>query len=309
MIGGILFVASALLVGQTQTSTQSLDPVLRAVQAAERAATAAQAAAEAASLAAGTRPRPSLFGEVLAEPRLVVSPETPTWAGSVGFGLIWIAGSAETLALSGNGAIERKSNDWIWSAKAGGGYGQSAAASNGVTEVVALNASLFLRGDRRLTPMLSAYLAGGADTDHIKSVEVRGAGEGGVGLLWYEDKVEDFVKTALRTDLAFRYVREFRFQYYPAPMDLDDVDVVAPKLGIAFRYALSKEALFSEDAEILPNIVGASRVLLNSASKLSFRLTSLLSFATALQLGFDSSPAPGKRELDSALTIGLEFSI
>jgi len=71
----------------------------------------------------------------------------------------------------------------------------------------------------------------------------------------------------------------------------------------------AKDLTFTEDAEAMPNVVGDSRLLFNSLSKISVRLTQALSFAVALDIKQDTRPAPGKEELDSALTIGLEVGL
>ena len=62
--------------------------------------------------------------------------------------------------------------------------------------------------------------------------------------------------SSLRTDLAFRYSRERRYQYYPTPVDLADVDLGGPRVGVAFSYGLSKDTVFTEDAEAIPNVLG-----------------------------------------------------
>jgi hypothetical protein len=302
----------ALLVSQAQTSTTAEAALLRAIDAAERAAKAAQSAAEAAERAALALQPPAATAP--AAPAAAVAeaaPAPPAWAGTIGFGLIWLAGNAETLTVSGNLSLERKSEHWIFGAKAGGAYGQAVAATgpDAAPQVVALNAFFQLRGDRRFTEKVSGYIAGGIDTDHVKAIEYRAFGEGGSGLTWFEHKEEDFVKSSFRTDLAIRYAKESRHAYYTVPAGLPDVDFVAPRLGVAFRYAITKEIIFIEDAEALPNVIGDSRLLLNSTSKLSLRLTSVLSFSTALQIKFDSAPAPTKEELDSNLTLGLELGL
>src|SRR5229473_1659092 len=119
---------------------------------------------------------------------------------------------------------------------------------------------------------------------------------------------EDYSKIFLRTDLGFRYQYESRFQYYPTPMREPGVTLVAPRLGAVFRYAFSKGTIFSEEAEVLPNIAGDARVLINSQSKLTALLTGALSFAAGYGVKFDSAPAPGKVDTETTLTLGLEVA-
>jgi hypothetical protein len=276
----------------------------RSAKAAERAADAAARAASAAEKAAGVQP----------EAAAAAAPATKGWSGTLGGNLIWIAGNAQSLTFSVTLALEKKTEDWIYAVKGNAIYGQALvqptdATIPATTQVVALAGGLLLRGDRRFTKSVTGYLAAGADADHIKSVEYRLAGEAGSGITWLERTEGDLTLLLLRTDLGFRYARESRFQYYPTRMNLPDVDIAAPRLGIAFRYALSKDLLFTEDAEILPNIIGDFRYLFNSLSKLSVRITNLFSFASSLQLAQDSAPAPGKKNLDSILTVGIELAL
>jgi len=87
------------------------------------------------------------------------------WTGSVGVGLVAITGNARTLTLAGNAAAERKGELFIFGLKALGAYGEARPAGQSASEVSALNAALFLRGDYRLTPALSVFALGGAETD------------------------------------------------------------------------------------------------------------------------------------------------
>src|SRR4051794_10678912 len=66
-----------------------------------------------------------------------------SWSGTIGFGLIWLSGNAETLTLSGNGSAQLKLPEWILGVKAGGVYGQTVVAGGGDNhQVVALAAFL-----------------------------------------------------------------------------------------------------------------------------------------------------------------------
>ncbi len=168
------------------------------------------------------------------------APAPSKWTATVGLGLISITGNATALTATATGVAELKTADWIYGLKASGIYGESKAPTNDPTatnQVLALAGSLQLRLDRRLTPAISAYVLGGAETDHVKSVEFRGIAEGGGSYIWIDVKEGDLAKALLRTDLAFRYANESRFQYYPTPMSLPGAILYAPKLGVAVRYA------------------------------------------------------------------------
>jgi hypothetical protein len=90
-----------------------------------------------------------------------------------------------------------------------------------------------------------------------------------VGILWLDEMEGDLSKLKLNTDVAIRYAREIRFQYYPERQNLEDVDFLAPRIGVSFRYALNKNVIFTEDAEVLPNVIGETRWLVNSNTKIA----------------------------------------
>ncbi|MBS2024864.1 MAG: DUF481 domain-containing protein [Deltaproteobacteria bacterium] len=290
-----------------------------AAKAAEAAAKAADSAAKAADKAAEALAKmappaaPPAAAAAAPAPGEAPKPPPVTWTGSLGAGAIVLTGNSNTLTFTGKAAFERKSTDWIFSFKAGGAYGQTREAQTDANQTTALNGGLLVRGDRRFNPMLSIFVSGAFDADHVKSIEARPVGELGIGLAWFDTKEGDFSKTSLRTDLGFKYGREYRFQYALATgdvaTDVPDVDLVAPHMGLAYRYAISKEIIFTEDVDVSVNVVGDVRMILNSQSKLSAKLTD--STALGIQLGVidDTVPAPGKVNVDTTLAITLDIAL
>jgi hypothetical protein len=237
------------------------------------------------------------------------------WSGTVALGLIALSGNSRAITFSSTGAFERKSADWIWGIKAFGSYGQSTPAGASTSQVTALNAGIEARGDRRFNPMFSTYLLAGIDTDHLKSIESRPFGELGLGIIWWDTKVGDLQKSTLRTDVGFRYGREYRFQYYPVPVGPNQdpafatVEIVAPRVGALFRYALNKDVIFTEDASALANASGEARLLLVGTTKITARLIDELSLGVAFSITDDTVPPKGKVPTDTALTVGIEVGI
>jgi hypothetical protein len=233
-------------------------------------------------------------------------PKPAEWKGTVGAGLILMTGNSQTTTFTGSGAASRETMGWILSAKAAGAYGENRAAPAGL-QTNAYNAAGQLRLDRKIPEIWSVYLLGGLETDHIASVELRGLVEPGVSAQWIDVKEADWQKVGLRTDVGFRWATEKRYRYYPTPGEaLPGADLVAPRLGLAFRYAFSKEVFFTEDAEILPNVVGDSRVLVKSLSKLSSRLGKSVTTGISYAVAHDSRPAVGKKKTDGILTAVVE---
>lgn len=320
-----LLVATSL---QTQTPTPPAQPIAadtaseRAAAAAEKAAAAAEKAAEASARMAdalerlsqslGQTPPAATPPVPPAEATKEEAPKADQWKGSMGLGLIALSGNSSTLTFNGLASAERKSEHWIYALRAQAVYGRSRLPATETeperSQVVALGAGLQLRADRRFTQVVSGYLLAGGETDHIKSLEFRGTGEVGAGIIWWDEKKEDGRTSSLRTDLAFRFSRETRFQYYPTPMDLADVDLGGPRVGLALRYSLSPDVVFTQEAEAVPNVLGESRLLVNTTSKLLARLTESLSLGTSFVLQYDSAPAEGKVSTDTALSGTVEMS-
>ncbi|ATB50220.1 DUF481 domain-containing protein [Corallococcus macrosporus] len=297
-------------------SAASLTAEERAAAAAERAAIAAERAAEASARAAEAAERVAA-ATAPAAPASADAPATDKkkgeWDVTVGLGLISLTGNASTLTVSGLASAQRTTDHWIYAIKSFGSYGRSrppeVEGQAAESQVVALNAGVELRGDRRFTEVISGYLLAGAEADHVKSVESRTYGEGGMGVLWWDEKKEKGRESYLRTDAAFRYANETRFQFYPTRMDLPDVDLGGPRFGAVFRYGLAQNVLFKEDVEVLVSVIGDSRMLFNSQTQLSVGLTKQLSLGASFLIKHDSAPPPGKVPTDTALALNFEVML
>jgi hypothetical protein len=287
-----------------------IEDAAKSAAAAEKAALAAQVAAEAAQRAAqAAEAIAARGGAPRADEKKPEEKSEIVWSGTLGAGLISLTGNARTITANVSAAFERTSKSWVISGKASGAYGQSRAVGAESSEVVAMGASLLLRGDRRFTDRYSGYVSAAADTDHIKSVELRPSMEAGVGILWIDDKEGELLRSRLRSDLAFHYSSEQRFQYYPTSMDLEDVSLIAAKLGVSFRHALNKDVIFGEDLEVLFNIAGTSRALVSSVTKIAARLLGPLSMGVGFTVNHDSQPAAGRLPTDTALNVGVEVAL
>jgi hypothetical protein len=307
-----LFLMTALAQGGAEAkaddSARAAAAAEKAAEAAQKAAEAAQRAAEAAEKAVGQlAPQPEKTAEKPAEKK------PSGWTATVGAGLLSLSGNSSAISFNLNSAAERKTDDWIFGLKAAAVYGQSRPpGSDDEPQTVALGGGFSGRGDRRFTERYSAYLQAGLEADHVKSVEYRYFGEAGVGIIWL-DPGKEFPKAFLRTDVAARYGEEERFQYYPTKADptthrLDSVRLIAPRIAVAFKYGLTESVTFSEDLELMPNVAGPSRLLANSVTKLSARLSKALAFGMGFAFNEDTAPAAGKKDLDTTLSASVEMS-
>jgi|GEM_PF-524389 len=300
---------------------KAAEAAAQAALAAQKAAESAQRSAEAIEKATANPARlPAVSAAAAsgdAKPADSIAPPKPAapapvvWTGSVALGLIALTGNSQTITFSTNAALQRKSEEWIWGLLASAAYGQNTATGATAATVTALAASVQARGDRRFTDVLSLYLLGGVDTDHLKSIEDRPYGELGVSILWFDEKIEKLEKSSFKTDLGFRYGHEYRFLYYGAgaPATQPGVNIVAPRIGASYRYAVNKDIIFTEDASALGNLVDQTRLIATSVSKLSSRLTERVALGVSFALQYDSAPPPMKVNTDTALTVGLEIGL
>ncbi len=236
-------------------------------------------------------------------------PHEKHWTASAGVGLTWLTGNVSSVALVANAAAKREGEHTIFNVKLFAGYGDK-NDGGGVKEILLYNAGATAQFDYRFTHIVSMFIGAGLDTDHVKSVEIRGYGELGVGAQWFDIKAGpkggEYQKLYFKTDLAARVQPESRFQYYPFAENQPDVLMVGPSLEASLRYGLSASTYFSEDFEFLPNVIGASRFLVNSASKLSFGIIGGLAATITFTVHYDSAPAEGKVPTDTIFTAGLD---
>ncbi len=292
----------------------------KAAAAAERAALAAEKAAEAAARTAQGISAPVVPPVVAPVPPEAEGPPANPWTASVSIGLIMLTGNAESLTGTAAAEAEKKLDGWKVGFKANGAYGQSRAPGTTDEQVTALRALFSARLDRAIVSFATVYALAGADTDHVKSIEARGFGELGTSITFlerketFENKELDFERVLVRADLGFRVSHETRFQYYadatvPAGTALPAVTNAGPRIGAVFRYALNKGVRFSEEVEFLPNVLGPSRFLFTSNTRLNAALTTKLSVGISFLVNFDSAPPASKQQTDTALTLGLEAAL
>ena len=255
----------------------------------------------------------SILAVLIAQAPVATAPGAPpaagsTLSGTVSLGIATLTGNSDSTTLSFGAAMTRKTPDWIYGFKASGAYGRSTDPNTGVESVNALNASGAVRGARRLSPLVAVYLEGIVDTDHLKSIEWRPAGEGGVSFQLVDEKDGDFQTRSLRVDFGFRGGYEYRFQYYPVPLNLEDQTIAAPKGGFSIRYAFSREAILADELNLLVNLPDGPRLLLTNVVKLSTQVYRMLAFSVSYGISEDSAPPPGKKNLDTTLMLALEMT-
>lgn len=230
----LLALALAQAPAAPNADANASQPADRATAAAERAASAAERVATAVEklVAAQAQDAKAADAPKKEEPAAAAEDDgSSPWRGTVGLGLTWMSGNSDALTSTALLGVERRWQKWALAFKANGAYGQARPATDLTqpAQVVALRAAGSLRGDRRFSERMSAYLQGGLETDHVRSVELRQSLEAGASSLWLDIKDKDFQVALVRTDLALRYTQESRFQYYPTALNLPDIMLVGPR--------------------------------------------------------------------------------
>ena len=256
-----------------------------------------------------------LVAALLAQAPVATAPGAPpasenTLSGSVALGAVVLTGNSDTTTFAFGTTVTKTTPDWTYGFKASAAYGRSTDPNTKKESTNAANGSASLRGARRLGDLISIYLEGVVDADHLKSIEWRPQGEAGASFQLVDKKDGDFQTQALRVDFGFRGGYEYRFQYYADnPADIHHLDgqtIAAPKVGFAARYAFNRNAVLTDEFNLLLNIPDGPRGLLTNVIKLATRIQSFLTFAVSYGIADDTKPPPGKVKLDTTLTVALE---
>jgi hypothetical protein len=293
--------------------------VLRALKAAEDAAVAAREAADATRASTEALRAAMKQGQEAAKAPDAKPPEekkeTP-WVFNLGVNLISVSGNANAVTAKVGGTVTGKWGEWSANLKGSAAYGQTSVPSvtapgTSDTTVTAQNGDLALRGDRAFSPKFGAYVTSGAAADHVASIQRQYFGEAGLGITWFEEKDADadWVRAKLRTDLGFRAMHEDRQKYFPEP-DLAGAthnNIFAPRLTLAFRYALSKTAFFSQDAEVLPDIQ-TTNVRASAASVISAQIDKGVAITLGYKIRYIGVPPAGVKPTDTELGAGVNWT-
>jgi hypothetical protein len=270
------------------------DKVEKAAEAAEEAAKAARDAALATQRLAetlGLQLKPAVPPPPPTAP--LPTPPASHWNGAVGLNLISDTGNATAFAGKLGVKINGTWHDWILTIVGSAAYGQSE--------------------ERNFTKNFGVYALGGAMTDHVASIAYTAYGEVGASVIWYELKEPDYVKARVRTDFGFRYTHELDFQFYAnATTPAGDLghprDIWAARAAVSILYAINKTALFTEDADVLYDILVPKDVRANSLTTISAAIAKGLSLSLSFKVRYIGVPAPGALPTDTELSAGITYT-
>lgn len=310
----VICVAASASAQTADAAAEAPAPVQHdATEAARAAADAARSAAQAAQASADALAKAleALERQKAPEaeaPAPAPAPKPSAWNYQVGVSFLSVSGNANALTGKLSGQAEGTFGKWSTKVVAGGTYGQSKAQGDAESQITALNANASAKGARSVSEMFNLYLLGGTMMDRVASIAVQGYGEAGAGLVWFNNVEGDFVKSKLTTDLGFRYTRELRETYYPEYVDLPDISIWALAVKASFRYALSRTAVFTEEIEILPDVVNSKNLRATSTSTLSAQVANGIALSLGFKIRYVGDPAEGAVPTDTELSAGVTWT-
>jgi hypothetical protein len=293
------------------------DQLVQAAQAAKEAAQAARDAAVATrqaaeALQAAGKPAPSAPPPPAAPPPMAIAP----WNYRLALNLISDTGNATAFSGKLGAKVEGHFGNWGLTLVGDAAYGEAEALGSHTFTTTALNADALVRGDNKLSEHFAVYLLGTASTDHVAAINYLVAGEAGISIIWFERKEADYTKVRVRTDVGLRYTHEVDYRFFPTATDTElgyldrpnGGNIYAPRVAVGFLYAISKTSVFTEDAEVLEDVVDPKDTRFTSVTAISAELAKGFAISLGFKVRYIGVPAQGAVPTDTELSTGLVWT-
>ncbi|MBL8473194.1 MAG: DUF481 domain-containing protein [Rhodocyclaceae bacterium] len=152
--------------------------------------------------------------------------------------------------------------------------------------------------DHFFRPRQFIYAEASFEKDRFKDIRLRSTAGGGYGYQIYDDKMTSL---ALRGGLLYvRTEREI----------VDSNSFPALGWGLAFRHKLSETSLeLFADQNGIHALQSGSGTVVHTRTGLRLPLGRSLTATAGLNVDWESTPAPGRREFDSTLLFGLGYAL
>jgi hypothetical protein len=223
------------------------------------------------------------------------------WKANATFGLVWVAGNAESLGMSGTGLVSARRGNNEWGLVGGGAYvlgGVSKYGKGGpITDetVSAANWNVKARYDRYFFEKNTVYASFASSGDKPAGYIYRLEPQVGYARL--------FLKTShqlLRGEIGYDYTFEHRVvQPVGEPRD---VDYHSGRLFLYYENKFTPYASFSEGVELLEAFNHLEGFRLNSITTLSSQIHKNVAIKVNFTLHVNNDPAlrPAPTEIDPA---------
>jgi putative salt-induced outer membrane protein YdiY len=242
---------------------------------------------------------PAIADEVKYEYKDVTAPVPPpppkwSWKANMSLGLVWVAGNAQSLGLSGTGLLSARRGNNEWAIVGGGAYVLSGVSSFGkggpVDTTVTSAANWFVKGryDRYLSERNAIY------------VSMQGSGDRPSGFIYrLEPQVgyaRLFMKSArqlLRGEVGFDYTFEHRvlqFDTMTMMFAQRDFNYYSARVYLYYENKFTQYAAFTEGIEMLEAFNHPESFRLNSITTLSSAIYKNVSLKLNFNLRFNNDP-------------------
>lgn len=212
------------------------------------------------------------------------------WLTTANFGLSLASGNTDNLLTTGNLLSSKKWDMNEIDLGIDGTYGETDGTQS------AGNVHGFGQYNRLFSERFFGLLRLDAVNDAIAEVNYRVTISPGVGYYLIKN-----TNTFLRVEAGPGFVFE--------RVDSVDDDYVTLRLAERFEHTLNERVKIWQSAEWLPAFEDFSSYVLNAEIGLDTSLTKKLSLRTYVQNTYDSTPAPGLKENDFKLFVGIAYKI
>ncbi len=227
-------------------------------------------------------------------------------------------GNSRLLALTMNGAFEKRFNGNGIGFSLLGNYGQGAPAGETV-RVTAENIQGRLRYDRYLRDELSLFLINTGRHDRFQGLDFRYNLDPGVKYLFIREPA-----TSLWAEAGYDFQYDVRRNDARPVLDATGNPVLdangqptlldktatdhSTRLFFGYKHGFNKEVTFSTGIEYLQSIVDMTRYRLNFEALFAAKVSGGLALGLGVTARYDHLPLPGKEHLDTATTISIIYA-
>jgi hypothetical protein len=229
------------------------------------------------------------------------------WHANITAGLVWVAGNAESIGVSGTGLASVKHWNNEWTLNGGGAYVNSGISKYGtggpITDHTASAQNWLLKGryDRyffeKNTVFVSFQSSGNEPAGFIYRLEPQ---VGYARLFWQSPR------QLFRGEIGYDYTFEHRVPQ-PMPTLPQDVDYHSGRLFLFYENKFTPFASFSEGLELLEAFNHLDGFRLNSLTSLSSQIYKNIALKLNFKLAFNNDPAARPAPTATDPMTGLPF--
>jgi putative salt-induced outer membrane protein YdiY len=247
------------------------------------------------------------YKDVTAAPGQPVTGKT-SWKANMTFGLVYVAGNAQSLGLSGTGLVSAHRGNNEWTLTGGGAYVRSGVSEFGmggpITDETTSAANWFVKGryDRYFLDKNTAFVSFQSSGDRPAGFIYRLEPQVGYARLFFKSPHQLF-----RGELGYDYTYEHRVIQ---PMDAPrNVDYHSGRLFVYYENKFTPWASVTEGIEMLEAFNHTESFRLNSITTLSSQIWKNIALKVNFTLHFNNDPAlrPTPTALDPTTGLPLEL--